>query len=157
MPLLLSSLPDNTLLFFFSLFLPSISRYCPKCQRKSDTSACCVSQIDQTGAGAEKTALVAGPISTPLRLLGCMGRSRGGGGGRCWLVFGKRTGGGRAMIYRAGHRFRSIFHSGGTSPQIRFLSRGTCFKGVCAAPPIADRCLRPQPNFTPCIFSLGSS
>ena len=73
MPLLLSSLPDNTPSVFLFSFSPSISRYCPKCQRKSDTSACCASQIDRTGVGAEKTALEAGPISSLAgwRRLGC--------------------------------------------------------------------------------------
>lgn len=67
MPLLLSSLSDkNPFCFSFLSFLPSISRYCPKCQQRSDTSACCASQIDRAAAAAEKTALAAGPISSAL-------------------------------------------------------------------------------------------
>lgn len=78
------------LLFFFSLSLLSISRYCPKCQRKSDTSACCASQIDRAGAAAEKAALATGPISTAsssrlLSLAGWeLGVERGGGQGVRW-------------------------------------------------------------------------
>lgn len=130
MPLLLSSLPDNTPSVFLFSFSPSISRYCPKCQRKSDTSAFCVSQIDRTGAGAEKTALVAGSISSALWLDGEGWRGVGG------LVFGNRMGGWRDIMYWAGHRFCRILHWK-TSLRISFLNRETCFMGVYSARPIS--------------------
>lgn len=51
---------------------------------ENDTSACCVSQIDRVGAGAEKTALATGPISSTLS--GWMEAWGGWGGGALGCV-----------------------------------------------------------------------